>query len=83
MNHKITDVNAYLFEQLDILSNPDLTEEELEIEIKKSKQITAVAKTIITSGRLLLDATKHADENYRIKNKKLPIALGINDETEN
>lgn len=75
--NKISDVNAYLFEALDAITNGDLTEEELDMEIKRSKQITSVTKTIIASGRLTLDATKHADEYYRTESKGLPEVLSI------
>lgn len=80
MSNKLTDINEYLFEQLDVLSNPDLKDEDLEKEIKRSKQITAVSKTIIDNGRLLLDAQKHADDYFRGPNRKMPTLLETKDE---
>lgn len=77
MRNKITDLNEYLFNQLDELSNDDLSDEELEKAIDKSKAITSVAKTIIDNGKLMLDAQKHADEYYRNPNKKVIEMLGI------
>lgn len=74
MNHKISDINAYLFESLDALSNDELTEEELKSEINRSKQIANVSKTIIANGKLMLEATKHADEYYRNR-QQLPEML--------
>lgn len=58
----LTDLNEYLFQQLDALTNEDLNEEELERAIKRSEAVTKVAKTIIDNGNLALSAKKHLDE---------------------
>lgn len=72
------DLNEYLFERLDALSNEDLDELELEKEIKRSKATTDVSKTIIDNARVILDAQKHADEyGYGAKERKLPEVLKI------
>ena len=62
MKHSLKDLNGYLFEQLDALSNSDLTPEELKDEINRSKAITEVAKVVVDSTKVVLEATKHADE---------------------
>ena len=80
MKNNLTDVNEYLFEQLDALSNPDLTTEELQTEIDRTKQITDVSRTIIANGRLMLDAQKHSDEWHRQPSKKLPGLLETTNE---
>lgn len=72
------DLNEYLFERLDALSNEDLDDIEIEREIKRSKAITDVSKTIIDNARVLLDAQKHVDEyGYGSKERKLPEVLKI------
>lgn len=62
MKNKLTDLNNHLFEQLERLNDEDLTGDDLETEIERSKAITQVARTIVDNGRLVLDAHKHADE---------------------
>lgn len=71
----LTDLNEYLFEALDRLTNEDLTDEELETEIKRSNAVQGVARTIIENGNLALQAKKHLDE-YGNGNIELPL-LGI------
>ena len=65
MKNKLTDLNDHLFEQLERLNDEDLTEEQLDKEILRSKAITNVAKPIIDNAQLLLDAQKHLDEYCR------------------
>lgn len=72
--NKLTDLNNHLFEQLERLNDEELDEEELEKEIKRSKAITSVAKTIINNARLSLDAKKHIDE-YGLSKADLPPLL--------
>lgn len=82
MKNKLSDVNEYLFESLDVLSNPDLSEEDLKKEIERSKQIASVSRTIIESGKLALDANKHIDKYHRRPNRELPELLIGADEDE-
>lgn len=63
--NKLTDLNDHLFEQLERLNDEDLTSEELEKEIERSKAMTNVARVIIENGRLALDAQElKARMNY-------------------
>lgn len=62
MKNKLTDLNDYLFEQLERLNDDDLTQEELDREIAISKQVVKVSQTIINNAQLLLQAKKHFDE---------------------
>ena len=76
MKNTLADLNNYLFESIERLNNDDLTEEELEKEIKRSEAVQKVAKTIIDNGSLALQAQKHFDE-YGIENKVEMPLLGI------
>lgn len=61
----LTDLNEYLFEALDRITNEDLKGEELESEIKRADAVTDIAKTIIDNGHLTLNVMKHLDEYGR------------------
>lgn len=60
--NKLSDLNDHLFMTLDRLGEEDLSNEELEKEIERSKAISTVAGKIIDNARLVLDAQKTAAE---------------------
>lgn len=78
MNNTLTDLNNYLFESLERLTDDSLTEDQLQREITRANAVTAVAETIIHNGELSLKAMKHAEE-YNIgvdrSNRRLPPML--------
>jgi hypothetical protein len=59
MKNTLTDLNNYLFETLEKLTDDDLADEELEREIKRSEAVTRVATTVISNGELALKTMKH------------------------
>jgi hypothetical protein len=63
MKTSLTDLNSYLFEQLDRISNEDLTPEELEKEIKRSEAITDIAQTVIENANTRIKAVSIALNN--------------------
>ncbi|MDX5003944.1 MULTISPECIES: hypothetical protein [Streptococcus] len=60
--NKLSDLNDHLFMTLERLGDEDLSNEELEKEIERSKAISTVAGKIIDNARLVLDAQKTAAE---------------------
>lgn len=76
MKNTLTDLNNYLFEQLERLQDDDLDDEGLEKEIQRSEAVQKVAKTIIDNGQLALQAKKHLDEYGAGDNVELPL-LGV------
>ncbi|CNE39141.1 TPA: hypothetical protein ACGWKD_000478 [Streptococcus agalactiae] len=60
--NKLSDLNNHLFAALERLGDEDLTNEQLQQEVERSKAITLVATKIIDNGRLVLDAQKTAAE---------------------
>lgn len=63
----LVDLNNLLFEQLERLNDDELSQEELEQEINRSKAMTDVAKTVIDNASLAFSTMKHMDEyGYRI-----------------
>jgi len=62
MKNKLSDLNNYLFEQLERLNDDDLQGDELQQEIKRVEQIVDVSEKIITNADLQLKATKLAHD---------------------
>lgn len=62
MKNSLHDLNNYLFESLERINDNDLTDEELEKEIKRSEAVTKVASTIINNAEVQLKALQYADE---------------------
>lgn len=58
MKNKLTDLNNHLFYQLERLNDEDMSEEELNSEIKKAKAISDIADKIISNASLSLEAEK-------------------------
>lgn len=71
MKSSLSDLNEYLFDALNNISNEDLNGEDLDREIKRSEAITRISKTIIENGELALKVKMHLDdyglgENYKL-----------------
>ena len=78
MKNKLSDLNNYLFEELDRLMD-DLPGEELEREIKRADMITDIAKALIESGKLALNVKKHLDEYGAGEGYSMPTLLNNTD----
>ncbi len=77
---KLDDLNEYLFLELDRITNDDLSEEQLDTEIKRAASITKIAQTIINNGNLALSAMNAANEyGFNAKNpeKNIPKMLEV------
>lgn len=74
MKNKLTDLNNYLFEQLERINDDSLNEEDLNKEIKKAETITTIAETIIKNGELQLKAAMKAAE-YGVVNQEQMVFL--------
>ena len=60
--NKLSNLNDHLFEQIERLNDDELKGDDLTTEISRTQAMCAVAQQIIAGGRLVLDATKAADE---------------------
>ena len=78
MKNTLSDLNNYLFESIKRLRDDELSDDELEKEIKRTETIQKVAKTIIDNGALALQVKKHFDEYGIEQNVEIPL-LGITD----
>lgn len=75
MKNKLTDVNDYLFEQLEKLNDEDVTEDVLEATIKKAETVNKIADTIIKNGELQFKAMKMASDYGIINEKQVKLLL--------
>lgn len=62
MKNTLTDLNNYLFEQLERLNDDDLTKEQLDRELQKTDSIVKISEKIIENGELAFKTMKHLDE---------------------
>ncbi len=72
--NKITDLNDHLFEQLEKLSDPDMNDEDLEKEIKRSKAMSGLASNIIGAAKVTVDAMKLIGHG-QVRREDLPLLL--------
>lgn len=79
MKNKLTDLNNYLFEQLERINDDTLKPEELETAIKKAETVTNIAETIIKNGALQLRQVDLMVQNGLVPTKTIPLLLGTND----
>lgn len=64
MRNTLGDLNNHLFAQLERLSDEELTGEQLQEEIKRSKAISDVANRIVSNGELVLQGQRFAAEYH-------------------
>ena len=76
MKNTISDLNNYLFEQLERLQDDELDEAGLEKEIRRGEAVQKVAETIISNGNLALRAMKLLDDCGDDRKIDIPL-LGI------
>ena len=75
MKNTLADLNNILFEQLERLNDDSLTEDQLELQLKKTDQIVKVSEKIIANGELAFKAIQHKDKYYGTGGKVLPPML--------
>ncbi len=56
MKNKLIDLNNHLFAQLERLSEENISQEQIEVEIARTKPINEIAKNIIDNADLMLKA---------------------------
>ena len=61
MKNTLNDLNNYLFAQMERLNEEDLSEENLETEVKRTKAMVSVASAIVGNANLALQAIKTKD----------------------
>lgn len=74
MKNTLTDLNNYLFAQLERLNEEELEGEKLETEVTRTKAIVSVASAIVGNAHLALQAIK-AKDTMQGADVKLPEML--------
>lgn len=77
MKNKLTDLNDYLFAQLERLGDESLSDEAIANEIKRTSAVVSVADKIVDNARLQLDAVKFASSAHSASIKRMPASLGL------
>lgn len=62
MRNTLSDLNNYLFEQMERLNDDELSGEMFEKELQRSASVSKIAESIIKNGQLALNVKKHLDE---------------------
>lgn len=76
MKNTLSDLNNYLFEQLERLNDDELTEEQLERELRKTDSIVKVSEKIIETGELAFRTMQHMDQyGYNVSDRIVPQML--------
>lgn len=79
MKNKLTDLNDHMFAQLERLNDEDLSDEELAVEMERSRAISGISKTIIENAKLALDAEKYKTEYRGYNRGSMPAMLKLGD----
>ena len=75
MKNTLVDLNNILVEQLERLNDDSLSDEEMEMQLKRTDQIVKVSEKIISNGELAFKAIQHKDKYYGTGGKQLPPML--------
>lgn len=75
----LTQLNTSLFNRIAALEDEEITDEELEREIKRSKAVADLAGCLLANARLALDAQKQFNEYAPGRTVDIPL-LGISNE---
>lgn len=70
-NNTLSDLNNHLFAQLERLGDEDLTQEQLQKEMGRTKAINGIAKNIVDNAKTALEAAKFSYTKLP-GNKSLP-----------
>lgn len=76
MSNKLGNLNDHLFAQLERLSSKDLTADEIEQEVSRTKAIVSVADQIVGNADLQLKAAKLFAEHGKAVVPHLPMIGG-------
>lgn len=75
MKNSLTDLNNYLFEELERLNDDETLENEdnFKKEVQRAKALSSICSTIVSNANLILNAKKYADEYGISENEVLQL----------
>ncbi len=79
MRNTLVDLNNHLFEQLERLNDEELTDEQLEKEIKRADAMKDIATQIIANANIVLKATELNMEYSRNEVNVPQMLIGMDD----
>lgn len=79
MKNTLVDLNNHLFEQMERLNDDELTDEELEKEIKRADAMKDIASQIINNAQIVLKATELNMEYSRNEVTVPKMLIGMDD----
>lgn len=79
MQNTLSDLNNYLFEQLERINDDSLTEKELDRELKKTDSVVKISQQIVKNGELAYKTMKYLNNDERDQHKPVPAMLAIGD----
>ena len=75
MKNTLSDLNNYVFEQLERRNDDSLSEDELEREMKKTDAVVKVSEKIIETGELAFRTMQHMDQYGYGSDRVVPAML--------
>jgi hypothetical protein len=72
--NKLADLNDHLFAELERLGDESMSEDQLESELRRAREISKTAQAIIANGNLVLRAAEFEDQKMNL-NVDLPKML--------
>lgn len=78
MQNNLADLNNHLFATLENLQNDELSDEQLEKELKRAKGMCSVSSQILKVASLQITAIKTA-ESCGLLNRDMPALLAVKD----
>ena len=78
MRNNLSDLNNHLFLMLETLEDDNITNKQLEKELKKAQAICSISSQILKVASVQVSAIKTA-EQYRLLNKDMPALLATKD----
>ena len=79
MRNTLVDLNNHLFEQMERLNDDELTDEQLEKEIKRADAMKDIASQIINNAQIVLKATELNIEYSRNEVTVPKMLIGMDD----
>lgn len=83
MKNKLSDLNNYLFEQIELLTATDLSDEDMKKSIDRANAVNTIAETIVKNNELQFKALKMASDYGIINQEQVKVLLAPAKETKN